>query len=464
MALPEVLDIFNDYTTPQNIPLHFIDLEHVRLVDINAVKSACQDTISSIGEAEIERHTSYANQRREDVIRMIIKGVVKYATLSHTRVDAEVSYDDLVIGVRSSGPGWDKLRRFCDIARDTFKCRFAWTDAACIDHEKINESQSASQFLFSWFRNAYVCIAYLVQASDPSDMKHERWFYRGFTLTELLAPTRSKFYGKGWKALNNDYIENDRADESFLKSLSNASGIHIDDLRIFWPGPERVRDKMSWASKRQTLKVEDTAYSLIPLFNSRIQLCYGEGERAFTRLMIDIIPKSGECDAFAWAGPCSEYHPGLPRSPAGFGEKHRDWRLNPTPHHYRLCGDRLVSVDPDYLRIRVILLEVPFPQDVTENFQSRLLDHPASISEVTLLDHQDFVTHSAGARMAVGVIDYGWTDNADEGTLRKGEIYFCFLLYRSAEKESWKKLQTQKVVFLTNEEDLVQGLEMLILR
>lgn len=316
MTVPEVLAVFEDYIRKENIPFRFIDTEHMCLVDIDAVRNAHRATIESIEEADIERHTSYANQRREDVIRTIVKGVVKYAILSHTwrRGLDRFRYRDMASGAPRTGHGWHKVAQFCDIAKGSFRCRFAWADIVCIDYTNPPEREWATQSLFDWYRNAYVCVAHLASASDPSDMSHDVWFYRGFTLTEILAPTRMKFYGAEWKALNNDYIENDKADESFLGLLSKASGIPTNDLRTFWPGPDRIRPKLCWAARRDTTAIEDKAYSIMAIFDSRISVNYGEGEKAFSRLMIDVIPRSGECDVFAWAGPCSREHPGLPLS------------------------------------------------------------------------------------------------------------------------------------------------------
>lgn len=463
MTVPEVLDVFEDYTTAEHIPFRFIDLERMCLVDIDTVRKAYRPTIDLIGEADIERHTSYANQRREDVIRTIVKGVVKYAILSHTWLRQpyhEVQHGDMASGAPRAGPGWDKLERFCDIARDSFRCRFAWADMVCVDYASNMDRQLATQSLFDWYRNACVCIAHLSRASNPSDMGYDTWFSRGFTLTELLAPMRMKFYGAGWKALNNDYIDNDKADGGFLESLSEASRIPVDDLRTFWPGPDRIRDKLSWASRRETTTIEDKAYSLMAIFDSRIPVIYGEGERAFTRLMIDVIPESGECDVFAWAGPCSNDHPWIPPSPSGFGEQHRDQRLNPTPHHYRLCGDRSLSIGLDCLRIRVIILEITLPLEGVARYKPVPLSHSASVDEVALLHPQDLAPGTK-TRMAVGVIDYGWTGSPDEGILRKGDQYFCFLLYKNSQDGEWQKLLTEKVVFLTNSKELVQELDSL---
>ncbi|KAK3685281.1 hypothetical protein B0T22DRAFT_346422, partial [Podospora appendiculata] len=54
-----------------------------------------------------------------------------------------------------------------------------------------------------------------------------------------------------------------------------------------------VAQKMSWASRRLTKRIEDGAYSLLGIFGVHMPLLYGEGRRAFFRLQLEIM---GVCD------------------------------------------------------------------------------------------------------------------------------------------------------------------------
>ncbi|KIK94569.1 hypothetical protein PAXRUDRAFT_827846 [Paxillus rubicundulus Ve08.2h10] len=470
MPVPEVIEAFSIYIK-EEIPFRLIDLasvESIRLVETDAVREAYITTIAAVTEVDIERHTSYVNQRREDVIKIIVKSIVKYATLSHTWLKiepGEVVYRDLLsVDSRPSGPGWDKLVRYCDLARESFGCRFAWADTVCNDWENPKDLQVTTESLFRWCRNAYVCIAYLAHSTTRSDIKRDPWIRSGWTLPEILAPTRMKFYGAGWKALNNDHIDNDKADRTFLASLSEASGIPVDDLRSYLPGPDRVRTKLSWASRRRTAVIEDRAYSLMAIFDARIPIDYGEGERAFSNLMLDVIPRSGECDVFAWAGPCSLSNPAIPQSPEGYREECLDRQLNADTHHYRLCGDRALSFDLDHLSLRVVTIEVTLvrrPARVAM-YIPMPHSHKASINEVTLPQPPRWSTDlDEDIRMAVGVVDYGWTNHPNQGRILPGVEYFCFLLYKSSKTVEWHKVPTEKVVFLFNDQELQQELEML---
>lgn len=59
---------------------------------------------------------------------------------------------------------------------------------------------------------------------------------------------------------------------------------------------------MSWASSRETTRVEDQAYSLLGLFDVYMPPLYGEGENAFKRLQMEIIGKTDDDSIFAFQG------------------------------------------------------------------------------------------------------------------------------------------------------------------
>ena len=460
MPIREVVEAFDEHIN--NIPFRFIDLytTPINLIERDAVKQMHVAVIESITEADIEQHTSYPNQRRQDVIQAIVKGAVKYAVLSHTWQEVgEFNYQHMISpGSVRDGPGWSKLKQFIKLAKSTFKCRFAWADTVCIDPETPSDRQAAARYCFDWFRNAYVCIVYLASARSLLELERDIWFRRGWPLPELLAPIRIKFYGAGWEPLNVECpkAENDKADRNFLDVLSKASGISIDDLRSFLPGPNRVREKLSWASRRETTSPEDTAYSLISIFVSYMEINPGEGEKAFPRLMHHIIPKSRECDVFAWAGQRAKGHPAIPSSPACYGMQHRDRGFHPSRHRYRLCGDRSFSLGYDHLKIRVIFLDVVLKSAWRAGYKVKSRLHKTSINKVGLLSKV-----LAGAQMAIGIIDYDWTDEPDKGELREGECYFGFLLQRSSEHARWEKVDTEKVVFLENKETKKHKLKVL---
>ncbi|MCJ1384184.1 hypothetical protein MMC17_007300 [Xylographa soralifera] len=82
-----------------------------------------------------------------------------------------------------------------------------------------------------------------------------------------------------------------------------------------------VGQRMSWASRRQTTRIEDTAYCLMGIFGVNMPLLYGEGGTAFLRLQLEIIKSSDDHTIFSWTG-SRLYEQGglLARHPAEFAK------------------------------------------------------------------------------------------------------------------------------------------------
>jgi len=91
-------------------------------------------------------------------------------------------------------------------------------------------------------------------------------------------------------------------DESEFKGDYLPDHGHPDFCSIAGSGDDQfsIAQKMSWAFKRKTTRVEDMAYSLIGIFGVNIPLLYGEGEKAFNRLRLEILSSSQDTATFAW--------------------------------------------------------------------------------------------------------------------------------------------------------------------
>lgn len=120
-----------------------------------------------------------------------------------------------------------------------------------------------------------------------------RWFSRGWTLQELLAPNVVEFYDYRW-VLRGDKI-------SLQFEISLVTGIDTSVLlnRDLLPTMP-VAKRMSWAAYRQTTRQEDIAYCLLGIFDVHMPLIYGEGGNAFTRLQERIIESGNDMSVFAW--------------------------------------------------------------------------------------------------------------------------------------------------------------------
>ncbi|KAG7293670.1 hypothetical protein NEMBOFW57_003725 [Staphylotrichum longicolle] len=198
--------------------------------------------------------------------------------------------------------GYSKIAYACGQAgKDGYQ--YVWIDTCCIDKRSSADVSEAVNSMFVWYQRAAVCYAYLedVHFDDYTEgymtwkdqFSNSRWFTRGWTLQELLAPRKVVFYAKGWRLLGTK--------ASLVKSIGKITG--IDELTLLEPKlihNASVAQRMSWASQRTTTRTEDVAYSLMGLFGVNMPIIYGEGKRAFIRLQEEIIKRSDDHSIFAW--------------------------------------------------------------------------------------------------------------------------------------------------------------------
>ncbi|TPX14001.1 uncharacterized protein E0L32_005701 [Thyridium curvatum] len=226
-----------------------------------------------------------------------IEGMPDYAILSHTWAEEEVTFKDMETSdYYKNKKGWDKIRRSAAQAAED-KLRYVWVDTCCIDKSSSAELSEAINSMYKWYARARVCYAFLADVETVLDNQAQfiksRWFTRGWTLQELLAPSNVVFYNMHWKRLGTK------------KSLANFIGeaTHIDtrDLLSQSRAMSRgVAQKFRWASKRETTRVEDRAYSLLGILRVNMPLLYGEGIKAFQRLQEEIIKQSEDQSLLAW--------------------------------------------------------------------------------------------------------------------------------------------------------------------
>lgn len=192
-----------------------------------------------------------------------------------------------------------KIRSCCAFAR-TMGYRYLWIDSCCIDKTSSAELSEAINSMYEWYACAAVCFAFLEDVGDDqdpaakeSDFRRSRWFRRGWTLQELIAPQDVLFLSMNWHMLGTkedlaDAIEEitgvDRAVLLFEKTLDSVS----------------VARRMSWASKRITTRVEDEAYALLGIFGICMPTIYGEGRNAFLRLQEEILRTIPDQTIFVW--------------------------------------------------------------------------------------------------------------------------------------------------------------------
>lgn len=227
--------------------------------------------------------------------------IPQYAILSHTwGADAEeVSYQDMSRGEGSNKAGYEKIRFCVQTALKDGLCH-AWIDTCCIDKANFTELNRAINSMFDWYRDANKCYVYLADVSDDqqmADLSRSRWFTRGWTLQELLAPSIVEFYSRQGTFLG---------DKTSLGTLIvEVTGIAALALQSKPLSNFSVEERLSWVTNRQTTHPEDKVYSLLGIFGVSFPLIYGEGEaRALNRLRDEIERRTSSISVLtAWRDP-----------------------------------------------------------------------------------------------------------------------------------------------------------------
>lgn len=220
--------------------------------------------------------------------------VPPYAILSHTWMgdENEVSHEDWVSGIPTRKTGYSKIRSCADQAmRDGL--RYIWVDTCCIQKSSSAELSEAINSMYTWYQDAARCYAFLSDVPSKNVFASSLWFTRGWTLQELIAPATLVFFDETWTPLGSKI--------DLQRVVSECTGIPAGVLS----GAEHfetfsIAQRMSWAAKRVTTRIEDMAYCMLGLFDINMPLIYGEGENAFMRLQEEILKISEDHSLFAW--------------------------------------------------------------------------------------------------------------------------------------------------------------------
>ncbi|ETS80244.1 hypothetical protein PFICI_07773 [Pestalotiopsis fici W106-1] len=242
-------------------------------------------------------------------------GTTRYAILSHTWGDDEVLFEDIPKRKSLFGCNWKKKGGAYKVIKTAERARqdgldYVWIDTCCIDKRSSAELSEAINSMFKWYALATVCYAYLsdyvagrsTDDVDPWERQRppredkfasSRWFRRGWTLQELIAPKQLIFYDRHWETVGlraemATYISGlTSIDSNILVSMQNRGPrmLHLVLERY------SISQKMSWAANRETAREEDIAYCLLGIFDVNMPLLYGEGPKAFKRLQEEILKK-----------------------------------------------------------------------------------------------------------------------------------------------------------------------------
>lgn len=311
-----IFDIVNK--TIESLPTHLINTADGKLYERKALLSHFEASQEYIHLVCLISTKSLMN---EDFITEVIRTYFRHAMLSHKWDVNEPLFHELPNGVFASGlpPRFTKLKSFCEVVKG-LGLGWAWCDTCCINKDSSAELEEAITSMFRWYRDSALTIVYF---SDVSGFSHEdliksKWFKRGWTLQELLAPRVMRFYDRTWTPCVRGPEYNHKLVPEWLDALQRATGIPPSILQEFTQGPENPREKLRWASPRVTTRVEDLAYCLFGIFDVTLQPQYGEGEKAFGRLLVELIKVTQDTGLLDWVGKRSERCSILPVSPSGF--------------------------------------------------------------------------------------------------------------------------------------------------
>ncbi len=235
----------------------------------------------------LERDDAGEFHLTEDLPSHAIPEIPPYAILSHTWGNEEVLFRDLVDGTAKKKAGYAKIQ-FCGDQAWRDGLRYFWVDTCCINKSNSAELQGALNSMFRWYRDAEKCYIYLTDVSarkrdadgNPDwgpAFRRCRWFTRGWTLQELIAPATVEFFSSERECLGNK--------KSLEKEVHEITGIPLRTLQGYPLSDFSFDERLAWIEKRDTELEEDKVYSLFGMFDVHIPVLYGEGrDKALKRL------------------------------------------------------------------------------------------------------------------------------------------------------------------------------------
>jgi hypothetical protein len=187
--------------------------------------------------------------------------------------------------------GWRKIQ-FCAKQAAADRLRYFWMDTCCIDKRNAVELGTAINSMFRWYQNAARCYVYLSDVSKSGNgadgkraweeaFRTSRWFTRGWTLQELIAPRLVDFFSAERERLGTKL--------SLAAEIHKITSIPEKAFRGDALSNFSIRERRSWAERRNTTIEEDEVYCLLGIFDVSMPLIYGERrDQAFRRLEEEI--------------------------------------------------------------------------------------------------------------------------------------------------------------------------------
>jgi hypothetical protein len=232
--------------------------------------------------------------------------VQPYAIISHRWGDNDLTFRDVesqtwLEKINGDTPSSKKIKGCCRQALKD-ELEWVWIDTCCINKLSSEELSMSINSMYQWYQKAAVCYVHMsdVVASGPmpprtnkEEFCKSKWFTRGWTLQELIAPPYVEFYSSEWIELGTRL--------SLSNWIRGVTGINENVLTYRRPIFDiTIGERMSWAANRETTREEDKAYCLLGIFGINMPLLYGEGTKAFFRLQQEIFQQQEDYTLLCW--------------------------------------------------------------------------------------------------------------------------------------------------------------------
>ena len=300
--------------TIRDMPRVLIDTTTGRLYDKTKQAAAFQEL-----PIYDELRSSMTTQLDRTRIQKEVEQFYRYVMLSHRWQPHEPTFqmvENISIYGLPASPGNNKVQMFCKLVH-SLRFRWAWSDTCCINQRDKGVQQESVVAMFRWYRGSSLTIVHLLGVFSDSQeigcLWRSIWNTRGWTYQEYLASMVVQFYTEDWKPYLGLDTFNHKESSIILSEMEQAMNFATQDLATLLPGLDRAREKLYLASRRETTRVEDIAYSLFGIFNVTIPVIYGEGNQAVGRLLEHILTRSDDVSLLAWTGrSSSSQHSYLP--------------------------------------------------------------------------------------------------------------------------------------------------------
>ncbi|KAN0091475.1 hypothetical protein V8E55_005041 [Tylopilus felleus] len=324
---PQVRELHRQYIDPtseiqkvvektiRHIPRVLIDTESGRLYDKTQQAAAFEELpmYNELRSSMIQ--TTQLDRAR---IRREVKEFYRYVMLSHKWQSHEPTFqtvENISVYDLPASPTFSKLQKFCKLV-EALQFKWAWTDTCCVNQLDKGVLQEPLVAMFSWYHGSSLTVVHLLGVFSESHKEgclwRSIWNTRGWTYQEYLASKVVQFYTEDWKPYLGLKIFNHKESPIILSEMEGAMNFATEELATLQPGFDRAREKLYLASRRETIREEDMAYSLFGIFNVALPVIYGEGNQAVGRLLEYILPRPDNVTLLAWTGSSGRYHSCLP--------------------------------------------------------------------------------------------------------------------------------------------------------